>query len=359
MRIFKSGILGSADEWSKSSNIVVWDAYTAHAMRHRASHGGNGLKKKSEKKTTMRPGSAMFRTPTTLHSGNTRRGGSSPTRQSSKPLPDETTQTFHAPYQRRHTSTHDYVIDQTTYHVTAEVVPAVGNPSTTDSVEHTLHMSIRRASSGVHSGGQPQTLDQPLMFLTRVGLKDHVEKFVNLKLDDLIALTEEDVRRVCPAASPDQIATYLAYARKFESRPRAATDKELLDALHLEEALRVSEIGQFLFGEAENCEETRDWDWLRVADQMQAHALLHFGITPTGDNLALFRDAALHHGFSVYVRNNVSKKGDLRVGDDAVNVPLLHIERAYNCKSLQRTCLFDQMEMASGRPLVVFAGSYT
>ena len=297
----------------------------------------------------------MSRMPTKHQSGNTRRGGSSPIEQASTSLPNETTEAFLAPYQRKHTSYHDYVVDRATYYVTSEVVP-VGDLSATD-VTHKLRMSISRASSGVQHGGVPQTLNQTLEFLTIVGLGDHVEKFVNLKLEDLIVLTNDDIRRLCPDVSTDQIDKYLAYAQTFDKRPRVATEKELIDALHFEKALRTRSIGQFLFGEAE-CG-TPNLDWLYVAEQMQAHALLHFGITPTGENLALFRDAALRHRISVYVRNNVSSEGKLKVGDYVIDVPLLRLERAYDCKSMQPTSLFEQMKMARGQPLVVIAGSYT
>ncbi len=56
------------------------------------------------------------------------------------------------------------------------------------------------------------------------------------------------------------------------------------------------------------------------------------------------------HSLSLYVRHNRAKQGNLRVGDEAIDIQLLNMNGEY--VSLLSHCQLH-------RPLLVIAGSYT
>ncbi|KAJ3340653.1 hypothetical protein HDU93_006510 [Gonapodya sp. JEL0774] len=108
------------------------------------------------------------------------------------------------------------------------------------------------------------------------------------------------------------------------------TKRELLQLLQEEERRRFSPAVQALYFEAES-DPGKGKDWLTVTDQMQLKLVRDFGF---GDgalkltlpvSFALLDDPAFQNA-SVYVRENLARKGTLSRGDEAPDVPLLTMD---------------------------------
>lgn len=207
-------------------------------------------------------------------------------------------------------------------------------------------------------------------WLQDIALSEYADAFKGASVHDVKSLTETELKQV--GLKLLERRSFLSAAAKLADIPTLSTSADceqtdelcadqteadnedpmeeiLIEALILEDRLRTSAEGQTLFRLAE---EQHDTDWLDVAEQMQAHVLAAVGLAPSERNLALLRDAALRNPqYARYVRLNRLRRGTLSVGSDAIDVPLVR------CADLARTSLLAGT--ADGRPLVVFAGSYT
>lgn len=117
--------------------------------------------------------------------------------------------------------------------------------------------------------------------------------------------------------------------------------------LKRENELRLSESVQKRFEEAERSGSTTDW--IEVASEVQKEVLREFNVSE--DALHAYRCAANKHGVSLYVKYNRARKGDLEIGSQAPDVPVVSVDSDGSTRSL------SILELQVKRPLVVIAGS--
>lgn len=142
----------------------------------------------------------------------------------------------------------------------------------------------------------------------------------------------------------------------------------LIDLLRREAALRQSSKVQ---DDMEKAEENVETEWMSVIDSLQRSIVGEYNSTLSGKwtagaprnsemhaiSVTDLRIAALRHPeVAFWVKHNRARRGDLRVGDTAPDVP---IRRAVDGTE---TSLLDPKEdssasIATNKPLVVFAGS--
>lgn len=183
--------------------------------------------------------------------------------------------------------------------------------------------------------------------------------------EDLGEHTEEQLRAIA-----------MALQKKLQERLalkelRAAVDKETLKAmLRRENELRLSPEMQQQYTEAET--HTSELEWMEVTSELQRRVAREFGFTDVEKGVQALRTASQIYPeepemqqIPLYVRYNrcrngsflfkqsfkSSKKGDLQRGEEVTNVELMHLEGERVSKLLE----FNRV----GRPLVLFAGSYT
>ena len=93
-----------------------------------------------------------------------------------------------------------------------------------------------------------------------------------------------------------------------------------------------------------------------VTHNLQSKLLWEYDLPPTPDALRLWHTQRHHHrddpevrSIPLYIKYDVSREGDLRVGDESVNVRLV------------RPCGAEAMlsDFVTSRPLIVIAGSYS
>ena len=127
-----------------------------------------------------------------------------------------------------------------------------------------------------------------------------------------------------------------------------------------ENELRLSHDVQRRFEEAEKSGGT---DWIEVACELQKQVLVEFNIDPTEKALHAYRCAANKHGISLYVKYNRARQGDLVVGSDAPDVPMVLASSISTGRSggetapqvTTSTSILDYQK--PNRPLVIIAGS--
>ena len=124
--------------------------------------------------------------------------------------------------------------------------------------------------------------------------------------------------------------------------------------LERENELRRSESVQRRFAKAELSGST---NWIEVAGKVQKEVLDEFGVEPTEAALLAYRCAANNKGISLYVKHNRAREGNLKVGDDAPDVPLVRVGVGGGACAvkLDETSLLALQR--SDRPLVVIGGS--
>lgn len=118
--------------------------------------------------------------------------------------------------------------------------------------------------------------------------------------------------------------------------------------LRRENELRLSEDVQKRFEDAERSGSTTDW--IEVASEVQKEILREFNVSENA--LHAYRCAANKHGVSLYVKYNRARKGDLEIGSQAPNVPVVSVESDGSTSSVSLV----ELQMKN-RPLVVIAGS--
>ena len=133
-----------------------------------------------------------------------------------------------------------------------------------------------------------------------------------------------------------------------DSRNGLPCDEIVIKMLERENELRLSAGAQKRFEEAEASGSTTDW--IEVASEIQKEVLTEFNVPETA--LHAYRCAANKHGVSLYVKYNRAREGDLRVGSQAPDVPLVLINSDGSTSS--QTILGVQQK---DRPLVLVAGS--
>jgi hypothetical protein len=142
-----------------------------------------------------------------------------------------------------------------------------------------------------------------------------------------------------------------------QKSPSLLKKKDITPMLQREEELRFSEDVQQRFTIAES---TGNSEWMDVAEELQLQVLTEFKYL-TGNKeedgsyltrllLHEYRLAAQNNTINVQIRQNICRRGDLSVGDDAINVRLTNING-------ENKHLLDYQK--KGRPLVVIAGSYS
>ncbi|CAM4837810.1 unnamed protein product [Rotaria magnacalcarata] len=126
-----------------------------------------------------------------------------------------------------------------------------------------------------------------------------------------------------------------------------------------EEQIRLSQETQQLLA---NIEDRKDIDWMDIVTDLQTELIKKaIGEDATQDEiqygLHIFRSAHQlygrdpeFHNLSLYVRHNRAKQGNLKLGDQAVDVRLLNTNGEF--VSLLSHC-------HPNRPLLILAGSYT
>jgi len=140
------------------------------------------------------------------------------------------------------------------------------------------------------------------------------------------------------------------------------TVADLKSAMRAEEAARLSDETQRLYGEAEAREDT---DWLEVTEALQLRVLTAAGVSPERMRAALFllrcgaqlfpRDEEMQQ-LSLYVRHNRASAGNLTEGDALVDVPLYTLPNSGGDSaptSLRKACA------NGGLPTLVVGGSFT
>ena len=122
-----------------------------------------------------------------------------------------------------------------------------------------------------------------------------------------------------------------------------------------ENELRLSSEVQRRFEEAEKSGAT---DWIEVASELQKQVMMEFNVTPSERALRAYRCAANRHEISLYVKYNRARQGDLAVGSEAPNVPLVSIDgqEDHTGQAKVETTLLLANQKAD-RPLIVIAGS--
>mmetsp|Transcript_22121 Transcript_22121/g.68094 ORF Transcript_22121/g.68094 Transcript_22121/m.68094 type:complete len:121 (+) Transcript_22121:514-876(+) len=119
--------------------------------------------------------------------------------------------------------------------------------------------------------------------------------------------------------------------------------------LRREDQLRRSDRVQ---AEMERAEESGSSDWIEVAVRVQEQVAEEFGLSKS-EGVQLMRSKAPEHPeLCHYVRYNRARRGDLRPGDAAPNVPVFHVRTGTT------RGLFDDVAPAARRTLVL-AGSYS
>jgi hypothetical protein len=101
-------------------------------------------------------------------------------------------------------------------------------------------------------------------------------------------------------------------------------EAKLREMLAYEQTLRLSDAMQKRYREAE---EKADTDWMEVTIGLQKQVLWDFGYDPNDPKILYqLRMAAVRHpDLALQVRYNRARKGKLRVGDAAPDVPLVQV----------------------------------
>lgn len=132
-------------------------------------------------------------------------------------------------------------------------------------------------------------------------------------------------------------------------------DKEtLLRMVIRENELRTCENTQALYREAETSYLT---DWMEVTIELQEQVVREFGIKNLQKGLYWLRTACRQYPdepafreIPIYVKYQRARQGHLTPGDECPNPPLYRLTG-------ERCALLDHVQ--EGRPLCIFAGSYT
>ena len=118
--------------------------------------------------------------------------------------------------------------------------------------------------------------------------------------------------------------------------------------LKRENELRLSEDVQRRFEEAEKS--GSNTDWIEVASQVQHEVLREYNVSENA--LHAYRCAANKYGVSLYVKYNRAREGDLGVGSQAPDVPIVSLDNA------GKTCSQSLLQLQTeNQPLVIVAGS--
>lgn len=124
--------------------------------------------------------------------------------------------------------------------------------------------------------------------------------------------------------------------------------------LRREEELRLSAEVQAQYAAVEV--DSSERDWMDVTVELQRQVVREFGASEheEGAALAALREGALRcESFTpLYVKYQRARRGDLAVGDAAVDCELLKLDG-------RATTLLSEANDGEGRPTCVLAGSYS
>jgi hypothetical protein len=144
-----------------------------------------------------------------------------------------------------------------------------------------------------------------------------------------------------------------------ELRSKITKDK-LVEMLTAENMARLSPEMQQIYYDAEQSEET---DWMEKTSEMQRQICRQFFPDETAVFLeqclyairspqVFYPDDSIFHEISLYRKYNRARRGELKVGVEAPNVPLLSL---HSTTEIQLHDLIDQ----SAKPVCLIAGSYS
>ncbi|CAG8441450.1 4279_t:CDS:2 [Acaulospora morrowiae] len=147
------------------------------------------------------------------------------------------------------------------------------------------------------------------------------------------------------------------------------TKEKLLTLLREEERRRLSPEMQRKYYEVGN-DPTCGMDWMDVTDQMQHELVREFGYSDEAVQLLrrapqLYPNDPEFHTTQVYVRNNIANIGNLTEGMSAPDCSLIPLEPSMfktmviNSNTNSPNMVSLRLLYKSGRPLVLFGGSYT
>ncbi|CAG8445901.1 11820_t:CDS:2 [Acaulospora morrowiae] len=147
------------------------------------------------------------------------------------------------------------------------------------------------------------------------------------------------------------------------------TKEKLLTLLREEERRRFSPEMQKKYYEVGN-DPTLGMDWMDVTDQMQYELVREFGYSDEAVQLLrrapqLYPNDPEFHTTQVYVRNNIANIGNLTEGIPAPDCSLIPLEpsmfkaMAIDGNTNSPNMISLRLLCKSGRPLVLFGGSYT
>ncbi|CAF1993298.1 unnamed protein product [Rotaria magnacalcarata] len=123
--------------------------------------------------------------------------------------------------------------------------------------------------------------------------------------------------------------------------------------------MRLSQETQQLLA---SIEDRKDIDWMDIIADLQTDLIktflgedatldeIQYGLSILRSAHQIYADDKEFHNLSLYVRHNRAKRGNLRVGDPAIDIDLLNING--ESVSLLSHC-------NPNRPLLIIAGSFT